>query len=109
MIRRLALLSLLTACAFAPDEGEPLDPPPAEYREWFSELQECAGRQADFDQIRWYVADLEANGRYGWTKGWSVYLDYHHQHRKEVVAHESLHVLLNGDGEHQSSLWRKCI
>lgn len=59
--------SLAAACVFGPEDSELKKErfdPPAIYRTWWVEAQECSGKQGDFDRLRFFevLAPLDEDG-----------------------------------------------
>jgi hypothetical protein len=107
VMRYIVAALALTGCAFEPTNDEPFTPPPI-YREWFQSTERCSGRRGDFDRIRWFKADMAGSGRVGHREGNTIWIDPGYLDRREVVAHEQLHVLLDGDSDHNSRAWPDC-
>ena len=78
--------------------------PPAAYREAWREIEQCSGRRAPFDQVRWYaVPDSTMPCPAGqcsglWYPPHDIYLTELHVHDPAgeyfVARHEMLHDLL---------------
>ena len=89
--------------------------PSPQYREWWREAEECSGLSGSFDTVRWYVVLTPGFilDRAGPSAGFvirptrSVYLASRFAHRKDLVKHEALHLLL-GRGGHPSPPFGKC-
>lgn len=120
MNRRSALLAPVlvflggaTACsdAVAVDRGKVQIDPPAVYRVWWSDVEDCSEIQGDFGGVRWFAVYGFAAGN-GILGQWNerreitvrsdVWLD------PEVVRHEVLHDLLRGDPLHRRTEWTVC-
>lgn len=114
LTRCLALLTAATAScsdATAVTQGRVEIEPPAAYRTWWSEVEECSGLGGDFAGVRWFAtfAFVDGEGILGqWnehreiTVRSDVWLD------REVIRHEVLHDLLRGDRRHRRSEWTTC-
>lgn len=97
-MKYLALLTLASSCAFAPNDATPLDPP-AHYRELWNAAQSCTGRSGKWSELRFYIVpgdrfntpDGDAAGR---TERHNIYLAEVNGWRNDrVVKHEMIHAL----------------
>lgn len=101
--RSVAVLVLLSACAFEPDGAVPLATADR-YREWWARTEACSGRTGDFDAIQWYVVrgrDFACpTGRCvgRWEPNHRIYLAEAWVQSELVVRHEMLHALLGRAG-----------
>jgi hypothetical protein len=102
----LGCLALVAGCAsFDPANEEVFEPPPV-YQEWYDEVRQCSQLTADFAAIVWIRADLDVPGA---RKGRTIWIDRDYLDQRHVVAHESLHYLLDGDAKHRRQEWRWCF
>ena len=94
---------LLSACSFAPEGDQPMEPP-SEYRAWFAATEACSGRSGNFDRIVWHVVDGESfecpSGRCvgRWNDNHHIYIASAYRVNELVVRHEMLHDLLGRPG-----------
>lgn len=106
-------VSALVGCAepVAPDLGRVEIEPPTFFRTLYEGVESCAGAPGDFDRVRWFVvyefgASPTIFGQWNQRREISlrsdVWLD------SDVVRHEILHDLLNGDGAHARDEWEAC-
>jgi len=119
----LILLPALGSCS-ALDSGSgfedrrAFDPPLELYTTWWTELEACAARTADFGRIDWFLAgaisdptepNIDPRGIRGqWRSNHEITILADHQGDFRVVKHEMLHDLLDGDREHASKFWGLC-
>jgi len=114
---RTGLVSLLAASivgcgdAVAPSVGRiEIDPPPL-YRTFWQSVELCSGRVGRFEAVRWFVA-------YELERGSGIVAQRRSQHEitvrsdlwleTNVVRHEVLHELLDGDPSHENPSWEAC-
>jgi hypothetical protein len=102
MRRTLLLLSLL-GCATEPTQDTPHSPP-AEYRAWWQEMEQCAKRSGDFERVQWFLFDSEAHAGY-YVDG-KIWLHRRYQMHRGTVTHEELHAL--GVKGHKGPEWQAC-
>jgi len=80
--------------------------PEAVYREWWHQMEECSGRTASFDDVRWYFVPGEepfhvAGVDHAVVGYWDpngnkiVVLQYLPNQRAPTIRHESLHAILH--------------
>jgi hypothetical protein len=70
------------------------------FREWWSEVEECAGRRSDFEQVQWFVVpglfvivnEQLYNGF--WFRTHRVVIPEKRLADVQTVKHEMLHVIL---------------
>jgi hypothetical protein len=79
--------------------------PETVYREWWHQMEECSGRTASFDDVRWYVVPGEepfhvAGVDHAVVAYWDprgnriVVLQYLPNQRAPTIRHEALHAIL---------------
>lgn len=104
----LACALLVAACAERlepaplPPDAAPFGPPPL-YREWWAQVEACAGRSAAFQRVRWFVVPdghaLVANGQRDdgiWIERYRyIVLAEAWVNDGRLVRHEMLHDLLS--------------
>jgi hypothetical protein len=120
--RRLAALLALAACesptAVRLPAGAVRFTPPSVYRQWWTLTEQCAGRQASFDNVSWYVVpDAETlpgtNGLNGIFYGGasnSIVLAGASDgiSAGDLVRHEMLHALLRTGGHPRDMFVGRC-
>lgn len=99
---------LLVGCldAFSP-AGAVQWTPPAIYRTWWAAIESCAGIQADFDRVEWYVvpgSSYACPAYEGQCQGWwqpphTIYMAQDQTNNRVLAEHEMLHDLLQR-GDH---------
>ncbi|PYP44027.1 MAG: hypothetical protein DMD50_15660 [Gemmatimonadetes bacterium] len=99
---------LLLGCldGFAPAGAIPLTPP-AVYREWWTEIERCAGLWGDFDRVEWYEvpgSTYSCPAHEGQCDGWwrsphTIYMAQSRLYDRQLAEHEMLHDLLQR-GDH---------
>ena len=99
---------LLVGCldAFSP-AGAVQWMPPAIYRTWWAAIESCAGIQADFDRVEWYVvpgSSYSCPAYEGQCEGWwqpphTIYMAQDQTNNRVLAEHEMLHDLLQR-GDH---------
>lgn len=116
MQRRAARVAsfVVATTLMAPACSEPVTPlpdtakeffPEAVYREWWHQMEECSGRTASFDDVRWYFVPGEvpfhvAGVDHAVVGYWDphgnkiVVLQYLPNQRAPTIRHESLHAIL---------------
>ncbi|HSA56362.1 MAG TPA: hypothetical protein VLE53_11715, partial [Gemmatimonadaceae bacterium] len=120
LVGRLLLVSvagtLASTCrsptAVLPPEGAVPFTPPAVYASWWSMVEQCVGRAAPFEAVRWYVmpgahsfnlGDLRVAGV--WTRaGNAITVGEYARMNGQLVRHEMLHAIVQG-GAHPRSLY----
>lgn len=81
--------------------------PPAIYRTWWSAIESCAGIQADFNRVEWYVvpgSSYACPAYEGQCQGWwqppnTIYMASDQTGNRILAEHEMLHDLLQR-GDH---------
>ncbi|HEX4933760.1 MAG TPA: hypothetical protein VFV33_11310 [Gemmatimonadaceae bacterium] len=108
MLRQLAAVAGVVVgtagCRYAPEGAVPLEIP-AVYRQWWSQVEDCAGREAPIERVRFWVVQGDefpcpngpCVGR--WNAPHDVYLAETWVYNASLVKHEMLHDLL-GTGDH---------
>jgi hypothetical protein len=100
-----AACDLTTAPALLPD-GAVSFTPPAHYALWWDAVEACAGKEAQFSQVQWYVVPhaetFEIRGHewagWWWEAGNRIILAEGYRDRGLTVRHEMLHsILQRGD------------
>ena len=94
---------------------EPVNPQ-VKFREWWIQMEKCAGVRRPFDEVAWYVADVI----YGFAKNQGAWGVYYHtppeiiivRNRSEArientAKHEILHHLLSGT--HDGATFLRCL
>ena len=101
---------VLISCA-SDTTAPPLPPdareftPEAVYRDWWAQVEQCSGRTAVFDDVRWYVVPGEDPFRVDgvaypvlgyWERQGNriVLLQYVPDSRAALIRHEALHAIL---------------
>ena len=75
----------------------PLEPVPAQYIEWYIEVQDCLDRKRDFGRIEWFVAqelyldDVEKGGV--WSPPIRITMRVDHILDQRAVKHEMIHYI----------------
>jgi hypothetical protein len=105
-MRYTLLAILLLACGFDPPQEEVFTPP-ARYRLWWADLEQCAHVKGDFDRITWVKADLSGEGILGHRIGYTIWLDYTMLELPWAIEHEALHTMI-GDHHHRQEVWKRC-
>lgn len=124
LVARLLLVSLggvlASTCrsptaVFPPDGALPFTPP-AVYASWWSMVEQCAGRAARFDAVRWFVmpgahsfdlGDLRVAGV--WTRaGNAITVGEHARMNGQLVRHEMLHAILQMGSHPRSQYLARC-
>lgn len=99
-----------------PDEAEQFVPPAA-YRVWWNEIEQCAGRSASFAAVDWYVVRTSAtgfifDGRYVaavWTTaGNRIVMAEHYLDKPHIVRHEMLHAILHTGAHPGADFAERC-
>lgn len=89
----------------------PLDPLPV-YATWWDEISTCAGRSEDMGRIAWWQAtSIMVNKRIvrgQWERPHRITLVSSYVETENVVKHEMLHDLLDGDPKHDNDRWDAC-
>lgn len=107
----LPLLSLACDAGVAPDVGRVQIDPPSLYRTLWDGVESCSGLIGPFARVRWFIVYEfgssstifgQWNQRREITLRSDVWLD------SDVIRHEILHDLLNGDGGHTRDEWDAC-
>lgn len=112
-VTRVSFLSIVvgftSACidAFAPEMVPAAErfEPPAQYREWWAQVEVCSGRYSPFSRVRWY----RVPGAFTFKVGGEDYLGFWWPSHDIVLAgarvndaftvrHEMLHDLLRSGG-----------
>lgn len=114
-LSKASLLGLLVVgCSDSsrpPDFGvTPFGPPPV-YRELWTEVEMCSHRTGDPARVRWMKTDSfpgQPLRLAQWEPGHVITLRADMDVALPIVAHEILHDLLGGDGEHEDSAWLEC-
>ncbi|MGH7557202.1 MAG: hypothetical protein ACREMD_05405 [Gemmatimonadota bacterium] len=102
----------------APEDSVRFDPP-AIYRQWYREAEECRGLGGDYGLLRFYLVpnsgthmELGILGAIGlWAPPHRIYVLEDHDLDEPMIKHEMLHDLLSyvGDFTHNDSLaFRVC-
>jgi hypothetical protein len=87
-----------------PAQDEPYQPL-AEYRSWYAQVEQCAGRTGDYSRLRFWVLDLSS--KYGgYTQGRDIWIQRAYQDERLIVEHEMLHSL--GFHGHGDPTWKRC-
>jgi hypothetical protein len=100
----LALLSCSDPVTPLPDSAREFVPETV-YRVWWREMEECAGRTASFDEVRWYVVpgeepfqvaglDRPVVGYWDPHGNRIVVLQFLPNQRAPIIRHEALHAIL---------------
>ena len=88
----------------------PFEPPPV-YRTLWADVEACSGRVGDPDRVRWQRTDSfpgQPLRLAQWEPGHVITLRSDMDVALPIVAHEILHDLLGGDGEHLDPAWLEC-
>ncbi len=104
---------LTTAPAPLPDGAVPFAPP-AQYVTWWDDVQRCAGREARFQDVQWYVVPdaqtFRLRGRewagWWWESGNRIILAEQYRERAKTVRHEMLHSILQR-GDHPTAFFEQ--
>lgn len=120
MMACILALALAASCDYPtaplPDSAESCAPS-AEYRVWWNEFEQCAGRSASFAAVRWYVVRTRETGfmfagRYVaavWTSpGNRIVLAEHYLDKPDIVRHEMLHAILHTGGHPEAYFADRC-
>lgn len=103
----LAVLLACSGCRYAPEGAAPLEVSAA-YRQWWGEVEQCAGRSAPIERVRFWVIKGDQfpcpNGPCAghWRSPHDVYIAETWVHNAILVKHEMLHDLL-GTGAHPAA------
>jgi hypothetical protein len=103
----LAILFACAGCRYAPEGAAPLEVTSA-YRQWWAEIEDCAGRSAPIDRVRFWVVKGDEfpcpNGPCAghWRSPHDVYIAETWVHNETLVKHEMLHDVL-GTGDHPTA------
>jgi len=111
---QVALLLTMACAGFLDVERQntrPLEPLPV-YPDWWSQISTCAGRSGDLGRIDWWQASsITVNKRIvrgQWQQPHRITLVSFYIDSENVVKHEMLHDLLDGDPEHRDASWDVC-
>lgn len=97
-----------------------LDPifPKAVFREWWAEMEACAGIEKPYDEIAWYVADIIYNIAEE-REAWGVYYspppeiifvrEQSEIGLEDTIKHEILHHLGFMDAAHNQTVFDRCL
>ncbi len=104
-----ASCNIATGPAPLPDGAVAFDPP-AHYTEWWAETERCAGRVAQYDDVRWFVVPraetFELRGKewagWWWEPGNRIILADGYREHAPTVRHEMLHAILQR-GDHPAA------
>ncbi len=81
------------------------------YRVQWDVVEACAQLYGDFDRLRWFTTPHfpEGNGILGqWNGRHEITFLEGAEFNVQVIRHEILHELLDGDGEHLNPRWEWC-
>jgi hypothetical protein len=78
--------------------------PPALYRTWYEQTEECVGVDGDFRSVRWFTVPgerwwdpvFEQYAIGTWRPQHDIYIAHLHLGNPSVVKHEIVHDLLHG-------------
>ena len=106
-----AIVLILAACSepTSPEvEGRYAYLPPETYESWWEDVQRCSGRSADLSRIEWFRIPWFRNrpnllGQ--WNSRHEITIRGDLVDNRDVVAHEMLHDLLDGDEKHGDLAW----
>jgi hypothetical protein len=108
------VLGAAAGCADAPAspglDSSPFEPPP-HYATLWREVERCSGRTGDPGRVRWMRTDSfpgQPLRLAQWEPGHVITLRADMEVALPIVAHEILHDLLGGDGEHADPAWLEC-
>ena len=117
MYRQLLLTTVATAAACSTGVGielqnpRPLDPPPM-YSDWWADLASCSGRSGDMTRIEWWQAtSITVNKQIvlgQWERPHRITLVDFYVENEDIVKHEMVHDLLDGDPDHRDGAWDRC-
>ncbi|MBK8250999.1 MAG: hypothetical protein IPK85_26920 [Gemmatimonadetes bacterium] len=116
------LVSMACQSAVAP---RPLPPgsrefiPEAIYRRWWQQMEQCAGRTAPFDAVRWFLIpgdvpfriaghDRPALGYWDPADNRIVLLEFLPDRRASYIRHEALHAILRRVDHPDAYFVQKC-
>lgn len=107
----LGACGLLDDFTFQVTNKQPLAPLET-FAAWWSATEECSGRRGDLAKVRWYSASgITYNGVFArgvWLPPHDIVLISGYEEEEEIVRHEMLHDLLEGDSDHTSVHWTRC-
>lgn len=114
-MKKIAGVLFLFCLACQEIVGPPAGTPfvsPAIYTQWRAEVESCA-KIWSLDQISWFKSP---NGSLGkqimgeWYPPHNIFITefVYNDNLEEVIKHEMMHDLLQGDQDHTSSLWVTC-
>ena len=116
-VKRLLLVKIITLFSCTLITGprveaagvSPLEPIPAEYVVWHSEVEECLGVQRSFGRIEWFIAAEvmfrgEEQGGF-WSSPNRITMRSDHVYSQRAVMEEIAHFVLQS-GEHTDELYR---
>lgn len=100
-----ALASMVTACGFVPEDGEPFDPPPV-FDQWWLATEQCAGQQHDPTGVSWFTVTgaafscpSESSLCAGWwTPDRQIYIADEWLEVEWLIRHEMMHDITGGGG-----------
>ena len=109
----LGLLALLSCSPSATDvnEGAVAFTPPDRYRTLWSGVQSCSGESGSFGRVRWFVSSELRGGTSilgQWLPPHNITIKAGYERHDDVVRHEMLHDLLDGDPTHSDAAWEAC-
>jgi hypothetical protein len=109
----LGLLALLSCSPSATDvnEGAVAFTPPDRYRTLWTGVQSCSGESGGFGRLRWFVSSELRGGTSilgQWLPPHNITIKAGYERHDDVVRHEMLHDLLQGDRFHRDRAWIRC-
>ena len=116
-LARVVTPAVLVACLagcdtpFEVQAPAAIDPLP-EYSEWWVELEDCVGQEAEFVDIRWYEGEqivVEHREAYGvWLAPDVIVMKRFYVTSESAVKHEMLHHLTAGQMPHEDPAFALC-
>lgn len=114
VVAALLVLVPAAACRDSPTAPEQrrlaIDPPPP-YLDHWARVESCSGLTGDFQRVRWFLVGSfpDGEGILGqWNSRHEITLRVDVWLAGDVVQHEILHDLLNGDMRHEDEAWDVC-
>lgn len=99
----VAVVAILSTCAFAPEGAEKVTPPDV-YRDWWAKTEDCSGIRGRFERVDWYQVPGNSfkcgNGYCAghWEEPHSIYMAAEWANVEWAVRHEMLHDLIGHSG-----------